>query len=257
MSKVYPLAKVQKPVVGQGVTDLWMIQVNAYGKPVKNAGWQAWVSVNEYVSATLGTLIGLPIPPFAMLEKQTAGKRESLWFASLSYTKEGENLPPIFPRVVFSLLPDICYGVIVFDLWIANTDRYERNLSFDPSVSPKRLNVFDHSHALFGLEGEARLKRLVEQFTLTELAESGANRHCLMDQVTDFNGFGFWVNRITQVPQFQIVDACKNAEALGLIDASERQSLLDFLLRRRRILRDLLDKNCKQFTSLTGLPITT
>lgn len=209
------------------------------------------VTVNEYVSATLGTLIGLPIPPFAMLEKQTGGKRESLWFSSLSYTKEGENLPAVIPSVAFSHLRDVCEGVIVFDLWIANTDRYDGNLSFDPSVSPKRLNVFDHSHALFGLDGTARLARLVDKFTLTEAAESGSNRHCLMDEVTDFLGFGRWVNRITAIPQFQITDACKNAETLGLIDAHEGKWLLDFLLRRRRILRNLLESNWSEFPAIT------
>lgn len=255
MSKVYPLAKVQKKVIGDNVTEVWHLQVNAYGKRVKDAGWQAWVTANEYICAALGTLIGLPIPPFAMLEKRDATKRESLWFASLSYLKDGENLPPIIPSKVYEHLPKICAGVAVFDLWIANTDRHDGNLSFDPNASPKRLNVFDHSHALFGIEGPTRLAKLVHRFTLLEAAESGAFRHCLLDQLADSGDFDNWINRIIGLPNYQITDACRNAASLGLITDAERRLVLDFLLRRRRVLGDLIDTNMHEFPNITSHPL--
>jgi hypothetical protein len=255
MSKVYPLAKLQKKVVGDNVTDVWHIQVNAYGKRVKDSGSQAWVASNDYVCATLGTLLGLPIPPFAMLEKRSATARESLWFASLSYLKEGEDLPPVIPSVAYANLPEICAGVVIFDLWVANTDRHDRNLSFDPNTSPKRLNVFDHSHALFGIEGPARLTRMMNKFTLVETAETGAFRHSLMDQLDDPECFTNWLNRIGSIPQFQISDACRNAESMGIIDADERRLLLEFLLRRRRFLREMIVSNFREFTKITLPPL--
>jgi hypothetical protein len=250
MSKVYPLAKLQKRVEGDNVTDVWRIQVNAYGKRAKESGWEVWVALNEFVCATLGTLIGLPIPPFAMLEKRNASGRESLWFSSLSYTKEGENLPAINPAVVYSELPDICAGVIVFDLWIANMDRHDKNLSFDPNVVPKRLNVFDHSHALFGLDGVSRLTRLADKFTLTATAESRSCRNCLMDYLSDFLLLENWIKRITALPLFQLSDTCRHAEELGLINDSERRLLLEFLIRRRKILRELLYDNRAEFPAM-------
>lgn len=252
MSKVYPLAKVQKRVIGDNVTEVWTIQVNAYGKKATDMGWQAWMTANEYVSATLGSLIGLPIPPFAMLEKTTAGTRESLWFSSLSYLKKGENLPAVNPSMAYANLPEVCAGVIVFDLWIINTDRHDRNLSFDPNTVPKRLNVFDHGHALFGLFGAARLTRLMDKFTLIEPVESGAFRHCLMDQLSDAGLLRNWINRINMLPQFQIADACSNAATLGLINRDESRLLLEILLRRRRVLRELLTANLGQFPALTS-----
>lgn len=252
MSKVYPLAKVHKRVIGDNVTEVWTIQVNAYGKKAKESGWQAWMTANEYVSATLGTLIGLPIPPFAMLEKTTAGTRESLWFSSLSYLKEGENLPAVNPNVAYASLPEVCAGVIVFDLWIANCDRHDRNLSFDPNTAPKRLNVFDHGHALFGIVGAARLTRLMDKFTLAETADSGAFRHCLMDQLDDAMRLKNWIDRINALPRFQISDVCANAFVLGLIDRDESRLLLEFLVRRRRMLRELLTANLGQFPALTS-----
>jgi hypothetical protein len=190
-----------------------------------------------------------------MLEKRNAAGRESLWFSSLSYLKEGENLPAIIPSVVYADLPDVCSGVVLFDLWVANCDRHDKNLSFDPNVTPKRLNVFDHSHALFGIEGPARLTRLQDKFTLTEAAESGANRHCLVDQLTDAWGFQRWHSRIVGLPNFQIVDACKNAQSLGLIDDADGRLLLEFLLRRRRILRDLIQDNWRAFPAMTTNPL--
>ena len=38
--------------------------------------------------------------------------------------------------------------MVVFDLFVLNTDRHAANLAFLPSQ--KRLDVFDHSHALLG-----------------------------------------------------------------------------------------------------------
>ena|ERR1017187_1171006 len=138
---VYALAKQIKKVSAQGTAETWYLELLAIGKKAKSGGWQAWFPANEYICGTLGTFIGLPIPPFAMLEKRSGSVMESLWFASLDYRLAGEDMPEIHPPTVFSQLDDICLGVILFDLWIANTDRHTDNLSFDPSISPKRLNV--------------------------------------------------------------------------------------------------------------------
>jgi hypothetical protein len=153
-------------------------------------------------------------------------------------------------------VPDVCAGVIVLDLWLANTDRHEKNLSFDPSATPKRLNVFDHSHALFGIEGHTRLLRLVDKFTLTERADPGANRHCLIDLFDNFDLFDKWLSRIEKLPNFQIQDACTQASELGVISREERILAIDFLLRRRRLMRAILHENYMEFPSVKTPPLS-
>lgn len=253
MSRGYALAKQVKKISGSNVTDAWWLEILAVGKKVNAPGWQQWVAANEYISATLGSLIGLPVPPFVMLEKRTGGRQESLWFASLDYRLAGEQMPPVDPDEVFEHVPDVCAGVIALDLWIANTDRHENNLSFEPTT--KRLNVFDHSHSLFGIEGGGRLTRLADSFTLTEVAESGANRHCLIDKLDDLGRLDNWLGRIEKLPNFQIVDACTHALDLGIIESGERQIAIDFLLRRRRLLRELFHANSRVFPSLVSMPM--
>lgn len=228
----------------------------AVGKPVKHSGTCLWVAANEFISGTLGTFIGLPIPPFVMLQPRPNAAEQTKWFASLDYRLAGEDMPPIDPAEVYAEAPEICAGVIVFDLWIANMDRYDRNLSFDRTTTPKRLNVIDHGHALFGINGGTqRLISLLDKFTLNEDVESGANRHCLIDQIDDFYLFKKWTDRINGLPAFQIEDACNQALELGIIDPGERDSVLDFLLRRRNLLGEMLLKNWEAFTSVTTKPM--
>jgi hypothetical protein len=125
MSKVYALAKQTKRVSPSGISESWWLEILAVGKKVKASGFEVWFPANEYISASLGTFIGLPVPPFVMLEKRNSSGQESLWFASLDYRLAGEDMPDIVPEIVFKELEDTCMGVILFDLWVANTDRGE------------------------------------------------------------------------------------------------------------------------------------
>jgi hypothetical protein len=141
VSKVYSLAKQARRVTPAGITETWWLEILAVGKKVKSLGFEVWIPANEYLSASLGTFLGLPIPPFAMLEKRTTQGVESSWFASLDYRLTGEDMPEIDPETVYGEVQDLCFGVLAFDLWIANTDRHVSNLSFDPTTSPKQAHA--------------------------------------------------------------------------------------------------------------------
>lgn len=257
MSKVYALAKQVEQVQPSTSTEAWWLEILAVGKRLKSGGYQVWVPANEYISAVLGTVLGLPIPPFAMLEKRTSQGQESLWFASLDCRLAGESMAEIDPETVFAAMPDICFGIMLFDIWVANTDRHVENLSFDSSVSPKRLNVFDHSHALFGLTGPERLDKYKEGFILTSTVPTDVRptKHCLLESVKDASGFAKWAERILEIPEFVVRDACENAHELGLIDEKEKNKVLEFLLFRRDNIKCFLTKNWDKFPNLQQHPI--
>ena len=47
-------------------------------------------------------------------------------------------------------LPDVCTGIVLFDVLIANCDRHDDNLVVDNDIAPREIYVYDHDIALFG-----------------------------------------------------------------------------------------------------------
>jgi hypothetical protein len=106
-------------------------------------------------------------------------------WASLTFAPRGEALPDIVPTEVIAQMPEVASMVLVFDLLTANVDRHAGNLAHIP---PRRLEVYDHSHALFHLAPDScdYLRRIRERFLLdgafSTLGRTG--RHCFLDHVT-------------------------------------------------------------------------
>jgi len=99
---------------------------------------------NEYISGRIGIFLGLPIPPFAI----THDKDENVYFSSLDFNFNRAILPPIVPDRCVACLPELCTGILLFDILIANEDRHEANLVTDSVSSPKFIHVYDHDQAL-------------------------------------------------------------------------------------------------------------
>lgn len=249
MSKVYSLAKIAKPV-GTGVSKSYWLELFAVGKRTNHC---RYFVANELIGARLGSFLGLPIPPFALL--QMKGETE-VWFSSVDYRLTGHSLPPIDPTDCVKEFPSLSTGIILFDLWIANTDRHTGNLNMDisPSKSP-RLNVFDHGHALFSFDGESRLNNLLNEFAITEKTESGANRHCLLDELNTSDWFDDWYERIEALPKFVISDTCESLIEDGILSDKEAGLATSFLVKRQQNLRDLVRKNQGEFQSIISWPL--
>src|SRR5688572_27816536 len=85
MNRVYALAK-RKDAIGAnaGASEPYWLEVLAVGKrnhPLK------YTVANEYIAARIGDFLGLPIPPYGLL--QMKGTYPEVWFSSLDYRLTG------------------------------------------------------------------------------------------------------------------------------------------------------------------------
>jgi hypothetical protein len=244
MSRVYSLSKITK-AVGVGVSKSYWLELFAVGKNTANCRFTV---ANEFICARLGSFLGLPVPPFALLQQKG---RPDVWFGSIDYNLTGQSLPPIDPADCVSEFPELSTGIILFDVWIANTDRHNGNLNMDTSTGkPIRLNVFDHSHALFRFEGEIRTNQLINDFGITENTEIGANRHCLLDDLNTPDFFAQWHKKFDQLPNFLIEETCATTVETGILSSAESATAIKFLKQRKLKLRDLIRQNRMEFKSI-------
>ncbi len=249
MSRVYSLAKIAHPV-GDGVSESYWLQLIAVGK---STNYCKFTVASEFICARLGSFLKLPIPPFALLQQKG---RDDVWFGSIDYRLTGESLPPIDPQECVEAFPDLAAGVIVFDTWVANTDRHGGNLSMQNRIGkPPELNVFDHSHALFSFEGPQRLERLRGKFAITEDAESGANRHCLLDELNTADFFLKWAQKIRDTPDFVVEDTCDMAVEAGILTSTEGASVKGFLVERKAQVFRLITQNQHEFKAIQSWPL--
>jgi hypothetical protein len=229
-----------KNPVGQGATGTYYVELAGYAK--RNSPQQPYLVANEYVASRIGQLLGLPVPPGAIIEGQQAGERG---WVTLAFAELKDQLPPANPSEVVKDLPQLAAGVFVFDLLIANTDRHPGNLSYLPSR--KRLDVFDHSHALFGNQlGQipAHLRSLQDDFAV--------DGHCLLgllSQPGDILGRVDDAER--RVGDIFLREICREVGAAGVgVTPIEATRLFNFLRHRRDNLRSLVDNHRYHFKSI-------
>jgi hypothetical protein len=201
----------------------------------------------------------LPVPPCGLFldARNTSGVP---WFGTLNFNLSGDTLPPADPDECVAAYsdpvhprPDVVTGTLLFDLWVANGDRHQRNLALDTSVTPAQLHVFDHSWALFGRDGAGRLNRLLSALGIGQADSASGNRHCLLDAVKTNTRFRFWTNRIGLIPDYVIYDAVDGAFRAGLIGGPEAATVRNFLQYRRANLVDIMNRCRAEFS---GIPDT-
>lgn len=248
----YQIIDIERPV-GSGVTDAQWASVGAVIK--RNSAKDPYCVPNELVCATLGQFLGLPIPPCGLFADPRDPSKPS--FGTLNFNLSRDVLPPAPASQCVAAYsdatlgrPDVVTGVLIFDVWVANGDRHKWNLNLDRSQPSAQLHVFDHSHALFGQEGPARLYRLRNELAIAGLDPLSGNRHCLLDAVKSNVRFRFWLDRIQQVPDFVITDALDIVFRAGLIDGAEITAARSFLQYRRANLSDIITKWRAEFTGI-------
>lgn len=230
--------------VGEGVGDSIYVSIQAVAKA--NGPRVPYCIPNELISLEIGRFLGLPIPPGGIVRSRTTADP---LFASLDFNLAGDSLPPIDPAECVAQLPELSAGILLFDALIGNCDRHTGNLAMDTSAAPPRLNLFDHSHALFGAipeQGSERLAQIRDRLGLTPGEWTGVTRHCLLPEIQSDDHFGTWLDRIGRLPDFLIENACRSAVDLG-ITADQAESAVDFLRHRRDHLRQIIDNSRSDF----------
>lgn len=245
--------KVRKPHIyeatawhspGGGVSDTRRVSVDGYAK--MNSGAGPMCVVNEYVSSRIGSLMSLPVPPGAVLKAQAGG--QPAWF-TLSFT--ATPLPPVNPAEVISLVPLLAAEVVVFDILICNTDRHRSNLAFLPGS--RRLEVFDHSHALLGHGAGAGLARLHAMASSIAVDETyGGNRQCLLDHITDVRTVLAAIELVTrEVRDSAVRRICKEAAHLRVgLTSADADALAERLIVRRDSLDAIIRRDAASFRGI-------
>ncbi len=241
-NKFYRIARITKPV-GKGATGSVFVDLSAIAKTNQIV---PYCVPNEYIAAKLGDFIGLPVPPAGLIAQSSTSE---IWFCSLDFNFTGNSLPPIDDEKCIKLLPRESTGVILFDVLIGNPDRHRENISLDDSSQPARLSLFDHSHALLGdTAGEATARLVSIKSTL------GISGHCLLGKIQTGDYLQYWVNKITEIPDFFIDDICKEVEGLGA-NSKELDEVKTFLKNRRDNFIQLLNHHQIEFSGIKQWPI--
>lgn len=200
------------------------------GVAKRNSTSAPYAVPNEFICGRLGLLIGLPVPPGAMVTTDD-GK---LAYVSLQFGPKGEPPPPVNPQEFVEDNPTIAAGVVAFDCWIGNPDRHQHNLAYIRGEPKVPVTVFDHSHALLGVQVGAAVQQL--RRTADDPLVSGI----LRQYITSSREFGYWANRIRAVSSELIRDICRTVIHEDGITADECTAAAEFLIHRKyRVLEQL------------------
>jgi len=232
--------------LGIGVADSAHLTVHAIGKG--NGPNAPYCVANEMICAELGRFLRLPVPPGGIV----TGANHPPLYASLNFNLAGVDLPPVRPSGCVARFPYLATGIVLFDILIANSDRHAANLSVDLSTRPAQMNVFDHSHALFGSTPERAVDRIAAftgRLGTTGGAYTGGSRHCLLDHLDSDKDFPIWIERIAAIPDFFFDEVCADARPFGVSNA-DISAAQDFLKGRRDTLPQLIKDNRAEFRAI-------
>jgi hypothetical protein len=244
----FPLVALEDHVNPGGVNDAFWATTESYSKA--NSDVSPYLVPNEWIAGRLAQYLCLPIVPFAILKPYR--KREI--FASLGMTANRMSPPRCDAAVCLSTFPDLCAGVLIFDILIANCDRHSGNISVDKQSNPTWMRVIDHERALFGFqprEGIKRLNEMWDRLGITAGAVSGGNRHVFLDAVTSSEAIQKWCDRVYSIPKWYIQETCEYVVEMG-IGKRECKAAIDFLQHRKQQIFELARANRHEFTSVTN-----
>jgi hypothetical protein len=209
-----------------------------------NSPERPYAVANEYIAARLAYATGLPVPP-GELVKLPNGKPG---FICLMFKPEGSSLAPVIPAQLVEQDPKFCTGVILFDMWVRNSiDRHEENLGYDEVAGGV---IYDHDLALLGSRPGKATAELINAKDQPCL-----DGHCLVPELRTMAYLHEWADRIKAVPLPVLEDTAQKVFRLGLINASERDEVVQFLVFRQRRLLAYVGQCRNMFDSVADWPL--
>lgn len=226
----YTLSGVRR-AVGHGATEP---QIGDVAAILKQDGRESRAQIySEYVAGKLAAMVGVTVAA-GVLVTHAAGLR----YASLQVAEVGFSLTDIEVKHVDAVVaryPVEAANLVVFDLWIGNGDR-TGNLRANLQESADNLIIgIDHGGSLLSVGDsiDAALHRLrSKDFPRGHLFTNRIDRR-LADAM---------VQRIMQVSDEAIQDACVLGETLGSVILPDQAELAEALIWRRSELQVLVDQ---------------
>lgn len=204
----------------------------------KRNGDSPYIVANELVAAEIGRVLRLPVPPGFVVRDAA----QTPYFASLNFNPAGEPLLPIIPPIFINAFRPHLASIVVFDMFIANTDRHAHNISAD--YSQPSFKLFDHSIALLGLtpgSGNARLAQMTNA--------AGIWNHLVIAGIDDEGSLLEAAAKVELVPDYFIESVVSEAGAYGL-SPEEVEGLTRFLIDRKSQMRRLIGSNKHLFPGI-------
>lgn len=223
----------------EGVNDKWHVRLNGVGKAIRNN--HSYLIANEWISSSIASFLGLPAPPFAIMQKSDARTR---MFVTIRFDQNSKQ-KNVNPEALWRANRWLTIGIITFDVLICNQDRHDSNIKVDKPEAPKQVHVFDHERAIFYCQnGRGR-----SWLTKNRGESSIGPFHCLPPVVTDIDLFPEWVQRVQDIPDWFFADVCKEVRGYGITN-SDADAAVDFLRHRRDKISALILSSKSYFTQV-------
>jgi hypothetical protein len=229
----------------------WIVETRSFGRQGAAPDDDSpYLIANEWVASNIGWFLRVHVPPFALMRR--AGHKGM--FVSLHIDPRKLTQPPdAKPVKLVERDADLCTGILLFDVLIANVDRHAGNILVDDPQSPLQIDVIDHDRAVFGhFPGEvrARLTLLWNHLAVTgNTGITGEQRHCLIDAVTTPDHFWKWMGRISAIPDGFVKDICDEVVGIG-VTKEDADLAASFLINRKRNFDAILRANKAEFTAI-------
>jgi hypothetical protein len=204
----------------------------------KRNGDSPYVVANELVAAEIGRILRLPVPPGFVVRDAA----QTPHFASLNFNPAGVPLLPIIPEVFINTFRPQLASIVVFDMFIANTDRHARNISAD--YRRPSFNLFDHSIALLGLTPGLGIARLAQMTN-----DAGIWNHAVIAGISGEDSLLEAAARVESIPDYFIESVASEAGSYGL-SSEEVQELTRFLVNRKAQIMRLIGSNKHLFPGI-------
>lgn len=223
--------------VGEGATQ--SIYVGTHGIAKTFTDRNPYIVANELICSRLAQAILLPVPPGFVIDREGVP-----YFASMNFNLAGEDLPPVQGANVVRDQPRIAWGIVLFDVWVLNRDRHNRNIAHD--TNQNWVQIFDHSHAFLWDNQEVNTHL---EANVGNLGIGAVGQHCLAGHLENTEHVQEWIHRIGAVPSFYINELVESAVEVGLPHEAW-EHCAQFLLGRRDNLLNLVKGEPAHFPSI-------
>jgi hypothetical protein len=222
-----------QPKQARGGVERLDVALVTYAKRERN---HPYLVLNELLACRLGEAMQLPlaqgVPVTAPVFENGVEAGEDTYWGSLSVR---EDPPPAECDQLVAMQPKLAMGIVVFDAWILNTDRYETNLMFD--LQSDEVVLFDHGAALCNSIGPDNLVK--NRGTL-----GFDNVHAVAFELTDWDYLDLWLSKLFSIDSSFITTVVRSV-AEPFLSTADAICLAFEIDRRRRTLPTLFNKFSK------------
>ena len=191
---------------------------------------------NEFICQKLGEYLRLPVAQGIVITREWDDP--PFLYAALDFSQDNEPFPPVVPENCVQALPELCAAAVLFDIFVANSDRSRNNIFFNADDQKPQMILFDHETALLGAtagQAEGRLTGSVRN-------QLGIPGHCLRPLIPLSSLMeSVWIQRIRELPGYLIEETCREAAPYGMTNL-ETEAVIEFLSTRRNELRSLIQR---------------